>query len=96
MTDPIQSDIVFGLEDDHLPTCWLWHGLFAPARTPRPIVETLRAALAAATQDAVTRARFLALGMVPVVDTPEEFAAIVRDQAQKDSAAAKDLDLKAQ
>jgi tripartite-type tricarboxylate transporter receptor subunit TctC len=74
----------------------LWHGLFAPAQTPRPIVETLRAALAAATQDEVTRARFLALGMVPVVDTPEEFAAIVRDQAQKDSAAAKDLDLKAQ
>jgi tripartite-type tricarboxylate transporter receptor subunit TctC len=74
----------------------LWHGLFAPARTPRPIVETLRAALAAATRDEATRARFLALGMVPVVDTPEEFAAIVRDQAQKDSAAAKDLDLKAQ
>jgi tripartite-type tricarboxylate transporter receptor subunit TctC len=74
----------------------LWHGLFAPAQTPRPIVETLRAALAAATRDEATRARFLALGMVPVVDTPEEFAAIVRDQAQKDSAAAKDLDLKAQ
>jgi len=74
----------------------LWHGLFAPAQTPRPIVETLRVALAAATQDEATRARFLALGMVPVVDTPEEFAAIVRDQAQKDSAAAKDLDLKAQ
>jgi tripartite-type tricarboxylate transporter receptor subunit TctC len=74
----------------------LWHGLFAPAQTPRPVVESLRAALAAATQDQATRARFLALGMVPVVDTPEEFAAIVKDQAQKDSAAAKDLDLKAQ
>lgn len=74
----------------------LWHGLFAPAQTPRPTVESLRAALAAATRDEATRARFLALGMVPVVDTPEEFAAIVKDQAQKDSAAAKDLDLKAQ
>ena len=33
--------------------------------------------MAAATQDEVTRARFLALGMVPVVDTPEEFRRIV-------------------
>ena len=74
----------------------LWHGLFAPAQTPRPIVERLRSALASAQKDEANRARFLALGMEPVLDTPEEFSSIVRTQQEKDSALAKELDLKTQ
>ena len=72
----------------------LWHGLFAPAQTPRPIVERVRSALAAAQQDEATRARFTALGMVPVLDTPEQFATIVKNQLDKDATLAKELDLK--
>ena len=72
----------------------LWHGLFAPAQTPRPIVERVRSALAAAQQDEAPRARFTALGMVPILDTPEQFATIVRSQLEKDAALAKELDLK--
>ena len=72
----------------------LWHGLFAPAQTPRPIVERVRSALAAAQQDEATRARFTALGMVPVLDTPEQFATIVKSQLEKDATLAKELDLK--
>jgi tripartite-type tricarboxylate transporter receptor subunit TctC len=72
----------------------LWHGLFAPAQTPRPIVERVRSALAAAQQDQATRARFTALGMVPVLDTPEQFATIVKSQLEKDATLAKELDLK--
>jgi tripartite-type tricarboxylate transporter receptor subunit TctC len=74
----------------------LWHGLFAPAKTPRPIVDKIRAALAAAQEDQDTKARFLALGMVPTLDTPEEFAAIVRNQRTKDTALARELNLKPQ
>ncbi|HKA81266.1 MAG TPA: tripartite tricarboxylate transporter substrate binding protein [Xanthobacteraceae bacterium] len=74
----------------------LWHGLFAPAKTPRPIIERIRGALAAAQEDQETRARFLALGMVPTLDTPEDFAALVREQRTKDSALAKELNLKPQ
>jgi len=72
----------------------LWHGLFAPAQTPRPIIERLRSALASAQKDEGVRARFLGLGMEPVLDTPEEFAKIVRTQQEKDSALVKGLDLK--
>jgi len=74
----------------------LWHGLLAPAKTPGPIIDRIRAALAAALEDHDTRARFLALGMVPTLDTPDEFAAIVRNQRAKDSALAKELNLKPQ
>jgi tripartite-type tricarboxylate transporter receptor subunit TctC len=74
----------------------LWHGLFAPAKTPRAIVDKIRAALAAAQEDQDTKARFLALGMVPTLDTPEEFATIVRNQRAKDTALARELNLKPQ
>jgi Tripartite tricarboxylate transporter family receptor len=37
----------------------LWHGLFAPAHTPGPIVERLSRALAAATRGSTTRSRLL-------------------------------------
>jgi len=72
----------------------LWHGLFAPAKTPGPAVERVRNALAAAQQDEATRARFAALGMVPVLDTAEQFATIVKNQLDKDAALVKELDLK--
>jgi tripartite-type tricarboxylate transporter receptor subunit TctC len=72
----------------------LWHGLFAPAQTPRPIIERLRSALASAQKDEGVRARFLGLGIEPVLDTPEEFAKIVKTQQEKDSALVKGLDLK--
>jgi tripartite-type tricarboxylate transporter receptor subunit TctC len=72
----------------------LWHGLFAPAQTPRPVIERLRSALAQ--QDDGVRARFLGLGMEPILDTPEEFSSIVKTQQEKDSALVKDLDLKVQ
>lgn len=62
----------------------LWYGLFAPAQTPRPIVDKIRDALIAALNDETVKARFLALGMVPDPTTPEEFATIVRTQAETD------------
>jgi tripartite-type tricarboxylate transporter receptor subunit TctC len=52
--------------------------------------------LGSAQTDEGNRARFLALGMEPVLDTPEEFSAIVKTQQEKDSALVKELDLKTQ
>ena len=71
----------------------LWHGLFAPAQTPLPIIERIRQALASALQDESTRSRFLALAMVPTLDTPNEFAAVVKSQKEKDLALVKSLKL---
>jgi tripartite-type tricarboxylate transporter receptor subunit TctC len=71
----------------------LWHGLFAPAQTPQPIIERVHQGLGAALHDDATRSRFLTLAMVPTLDTPDQFAAIVRAQKEKDLALAKELKL---
>jgi tripartite-type tricarboxylate transporter receptor subunit TctC len=55
-----------------------WLGIFAPAGTPRPIVDRVRSEVAAALKlpDVVER---LARGaLVPVGSTPEEFAALLK------------------
>jgi len=54
-----------------------WFGFFAPAATPKPIVDTLNRGInkALASPDVVER--FTKLGMDPAPSTPEEFASIV-------------------
>ena len=74
----------------------LWHGLFVPTQTPRPVVLRIRSALAFALGDDAIRARFLKLGMVPVIDTPEQFSKLVSAQRAKDIGLARELGLKAE
>jgi tripartite-type tricarboxylate transporter receptor subunit TctC len=52
-----------------------WLGLFAPARTPQPVIERLHAAMNGAISDPQVRERFPALGYEPVGSPPAEFAA---------------------
>jgi tripartite-type tricarboxylate transporter receptor subunit TctC len=73
----------------------VWHGLFAPAQTPRPLIDRLHAALAAALQDDATKSRFKSFGMIPTLDTPEAFAALIDAGKKRDVALAKELDIKA-
>jgi tripartite-type tricarboxylate transporter receptor subunit TctC len=52
----------------------VWHGLYAPKGTPKPIVDKLSAALKVALQDATVKQRFADLGTEPVAldrATPE-------------------------
>jgi tripartite-type tricarboxylate transporter receptor subunit TctC len=52
-----------------------WFGLFAPAGTPRPIVDALAAASVKAVQSPELRRKLIDLGFVPAApDTPAEFA----------------------
>ena len=51
-----------------------WYAIWAPARTPPPIVARLQQAVAAAVQVPEVRAMLATLGAEPVADTPEEFA----------------------
>ena len=51
-----------------------WLGVFAPARTPPPVIERLQAALFQAISSPDVRERFPALGYEPVGSTPEEFS----------------------
>lgn len=56
-----------------------WTGIFAPAKTPPAIVERLQKEIAAVLGDAEVRARYEALGIDPVGNSPGAFAAQVRD-----------------
>ena len=56
-----------------------WTGIFAPAKTPPAIVERLQKEIAAVLGDPEVRARYEALGIDPVGNSPGAFAAQVRD-----------------
>ena len=60
-----------------------WLGLFAPARTPRPIVMRLNAEVARALEDQQVRQRLLGNFQDPVASTPEELDALVRSGMAK-------------
>src|SRR4029077_20958472 len=49
-----------------------WYALFAPAKTPAPVIARLNGAFTAALRDAEVGRRLLAAGAVPAPTTPEE------------------------
>jgi tripartite-type tricarboxylate transporter receptor subunit TctC len=62
----------------------IWHGLFAPAGTPQPIIERLRAEVAAVRGEPEYRERLANTGSgEPYVATPEEFSARIRSDYEK-------------
>jgi tripartite-type tricarboxylate transporter receptor subunit TctC len=60
-----------------------WHGLVAPARTPREIVTTLNRALVATLDDPVVKKSLADLGVDIIGGTPEEFAAYIKSEIPK-------------
>jgi tripartite-type tricarboxylate transporter receptor subunit TctC len=74
----------------------VWFGIFAPAGTPRPVVERMNAELNRAVQDPAVRERFATLGFEPAGGTPAEFSAVVAAHAQKWSKVIRDANVKAE
>jgi tripartite-type tricarboxylate transporter receptor subunit TctC len=64
-----------------------WHGIFAPARTPQPIVDKLNAEIVKALKIAEIRDVLSKQAMQPVGDTPQQFATFLK----KDLATWKDV-----
>jgi tripartite-type tricarboxylate transporter receptor subunit TctC len=60
-----------------------WYGLFAPAGTPRPIVDRINKEVTAVVNDPAFKEKNLtARSLVPALNTPEQFAQeIVKDRA---------------
>jgi len=59
-----------------------WNGLMAPAGTPKPIIDRIAAAVAAAVKDPAFATRLREFGTDPLGDSPEEYRAmLVRDVA---------------
>ena len=60
-----------------------WFGLFAPARTPTPVVQAINAEIAALLDAPETERRFAELGGVPMRGSPESFGAFVQAEIAK-------------
>jgi len=55
-----------------------WSGILAPAKTPRTVIDGLQRDIAVLLHSENVKARYLTLGIEPVGNTPEEFAAQIR------------------
>src|SRR5450830_98225 len=52
-----------------------WYGLFAPAGTPKPMIDRLNGEIVKVVSDPGFREKYIiSRGLVPAIDTPEEFA----------------------
>jgi tripartite-type tricarboxylate transporter receptor subunit TctC len=60
-----------------------WFGLFAPAGTPREIVDRIAREMAAFARRPEVAERIRALGAEPITNTPEGFAVMVRSEIAK-------------
>jgi tripartite-type tricarboxylate transporter receptor subunit TctC len=60
-----------------------WYGLLAPAGTPRPIVDRLARELAAILGSSEIRDTFAVHGVAPLADSPDQFAAFMRDEVAR-------------
>ena len=61
----------------------VWYGFFAPAKTPRPIVELLHKEIVAVLRKPDVAKIIIDGGNEPVGNTPAEFTALVRAEAKK-------------
>jgi tripartite-type tricarboxylate transporter receptor subunit TctC len=73
-----------------------WFGIVAPAGTPQEIVQKIYRDTRKALDDATFRARFSAMGLTPIGDTPEEMARAMEAESQRYAAVAKARKLKVQ
>jgi tripartite-type tricarboxylate transporter receptor subunit TctC len=72
------------------------HGILAPARTPRDIVDAIGREIAAAENTPEFRERLVKIGVEPAINTPEEFAAIIAAETARWREVVRDLGLQVQ
>lgn len=60
-----------------------WFAAFAPAKTPRPVIDKLNQAFVAALNDKATQERLLAAGIEPETSTADELKAFVPVEIRK-------------
>jgi tripartite-type tricarboxylate transporter receptor subunit TctC len=64
----------------------VWHGLYAPKGTPKPVIESLTKALQTALKDATVKQRFADLGTEPIAEkraTPEALRAHLKAEIER-------------
>jgi tripartite-type tricarboxylate transporter receptor subunit TctC len=60
-----------------------WHGLVAPAGTPRDVIDTLNRSTTEALRDPAVRKSLIDLGVEINSGSPEEFAAYIKSEIPK-------------
>jgi tripartite-type tricarboxylate transporter receptor subunit TctC len=60
-----------------------WFGVLAPAKTPAPILKKVSGDIASVLKGADVQQKLQTLGAVPVGNTPEQFDAIIRSDADR-------------
>ena len=58
-------------------------GMFAPAKTPRPIIDKVQGEIARAYADPVLKERIFKAGINPVANTPETFAQFIQSETRR-------------
>ena len=71
-----------------------WYAMFAPAGTPRPIIDKIQKVLADAAGNKTIQQAFLAQGAVAVGGTPEALEAVVKKEIPAWKALAKEANIK--
>jgi len=71
-----------------------WYAMFAPAGTPRPIIDKIQKVLAEAAANKTIQQAFLAQGAVVVGGTPEALDAVVKKEIPAWKALAKEANIK--
>ena len=71
-----------------------WVGLFAPAKTPRPVIDRLNASVVKAMQDGSVKDRLAKNGVEPLSMTPAELDKFVADEIPVNAKLVKALGLK--
>jgi tripartite-type tricarboxylate transporter receptor subunit TctC len=72
----------------------VWTAFFAPAKTPRPIIERLQQEVARVVHTSEVKERFAQMGLAPVGSTPQALAKIVARDVAKYTAVAKAANIK--
>ena len=60
----------------------VWYSMFAPAGTPRPVVQRLNAEINRALKDRTVIEQFAAVGLYPIGGTPEELGALLKREIE--------------
>lgn len=73
-----------------------WHGLFAPAGTPQPIITKLSTEIQRILHSAAISDKLKGMGAKPIGNTPEEFAQFITAERQKWAAVITDAGISAE
>jgi tripartite-type tricarboxylate transporter receptor subunit TctC len=80
---PMLPDVPTMEEAGYAFKMYSWYGVFAPAKTPRPIVVRLNAELNKLLADPQIKARMLEFNLADLpIKTPEQFGAVVRQDLE--------------